>query len=108
MQEESHLALGTMLRIDKVGYMSRTLTLLLLLCFFATPSQACLNDMETQSYEEEFESEYIDSDEVTAEEVPSLIALTQMGKVLNVIAGSGLLLLLFLTIRSDIRAFNKP
>lgn len=88
--------------------MSRPLMLLCLILCLAVPAHACLNDMETQSYEEEFESEYMDQTPATEEEAPSLIALTQMGKVVNVLAGSGLLLFLFLVIRSDIRVFNKP
>ena len=88
--------------------MSRFLMLLSLVVCLTVPAHACLNDMETQTYEEEFESEYMDQTPEAEEEAPSLIALTHMGKVVNVLAGSGLLLLLFLVIRSDIRVFGKP
>ncbi len=86
--------------------MLRALFLSIVICF-AVPLAACYNDSDIQSYEEEFESEYLQQGAPAEEEVPSGIALFLRDAVVNVIFGVGLFFVLVFAVRGDLRVVHR-
>ena len=88
--------------------MFRLLALIFLLGALAAPVPACLNDAETQTYEEEFESEYMQQEAPMPESAPpAAFAMTTKEKALNIGVAVLLLGVLLFAFRGDLRVIRR-
>ncbi len=89
--------------------MTKLVCLLLIISTSFLPVYACLNDSEIQAYEEEFQSEYMNSngnhtvpDGIADNRDSSMVAIASTGTSIL-----GILLILVLAVKMDIRVHTQ-